>query len=354
MSKDGKLIYRGLDGEWYESIDEKVGADNRWEQQQQQNQLLAQQNELIARQNRDNERLAREQMINSMAIEKSRQMHDKEMRLLALCDTIGINKTIIDNYIEYITNDIIIEINDRKQYDSLNKDINKLEKKIEKLKSDIDNFEEKQPEELAILNELKQMHTKNLNKISNKKLKEKFEERSKYLKNLTIWYVGGFAAVFLMLPAYCGDNYSESRALVLCLISFIPLIISLFKCFKYIGMKKEIMNICDKSIKQFKSKHKNKKSNNNSEDKLTVIEEECNTLYEKRRKLIEKVIRKKLLDFHNFRLQHYNSQIEKFLLDYEFDKIFKKYFKTITKSQAKSNGDIDDYIDYFNTVINEK
>ena len=35
MSKDGKLIYRGLDGEWYESIDEKVGADNRWEQQQQ-------------------------------------------------------------------------------------------------------------------------------------------------------------------------------------------------------------------------------------------------------------------------------------------------------------------------------
>ena len=35
MSKDGKFIYRGLDGEWYESIDEKVGADNRREQQQQ-------------------------------------------------------------------------------------------------------------------------------------------------------------------------------------------------------------------------------------------------------------------------------------------------------------------------------
>lgn len=29
MSKDGKFIYRGLDGEWYESIDEKVRADNR-------------------------------------------------------------------------------------------------------------------------------------------------------------------------------------------------------------------------------------------------------------------------------------------------------------------------------------
>ena len=74
----------------------------------------------------------------------------------------------------------------------------------------------------------------------------------------------------------------------------------------------------------------------------------------KKKEIIGKYRNLKLKDFYEFRTKHYNSQVEKFLIDFGFKDRFGSDFKVVTKSQAKSNGDVDDYIDYFNSVIDNK
>ena len=69
---------------------------------------------------------------------------------------------------------------------------------------------------------------------------------------------------------------------------------------------------------------------------------------------VEKVCQKeKLEEFYNFRVNHYNPKIEKLLLDFGFDVTYKDIFKSINKSQSKSMGEIDDYIEYFSNKTNE-
>ena len=71
-------------------------------------------------------------------------------------------------------------------------------------------------------------------------------------------------------------------------------------------------------------------------------------LQNKKLNLIENSINDRLDDFYNFRINHYNSKIEKFLMDFEFEQKQHRYgnniklkYKPVTKSQAKNNGGID-------------
>ena len=105
----GKLI--GYDGKEYDNPLEWSKANERWEREEAQKKSLERQEELIEKQNElieeqavEQRRIAEEQMENDRWIEIERQEHEKEMRLLSLCDEIGISKNIIDKYIMNLTN----------------------------------------------------------------------------------------------------------------------------------------------------------------------------------------------------------------------------------------------------------
>lgn len=40
-------LFRGKDGQWYDTVDQMIAADNRYEQQETQNKLLEEQNKLL-------------------------------------------------------------------------------------------------------------------------------------------------------------------------------------------------------------------------------------------------------------------------------------------------------------------
>lgn len=355
---NGKWYLRGKDGKFYEDENELIAADNRWNQQQQQNELLAQQNELIAKQKRDNERLAWEQMNNQKQIENSRQRHEKEMRLLSLCDEVGISKNIIDSFINYLISD---DVDD--------KEVKKNNKLIKKLDCDFDNhITDKQIN--LLISAYKHVANRNPNEMHSIEFYSSYdiddvayESIRNKLDNIpnnsgtteAIWLIGFISIVI----SFGFENFVLIFIILVTCIVLTGLMASM-KENQINAIYTEINNICNERIEQLKkTKHGDKSSDEILKQKSILID--------RNNEIIEKVVYKKLEDFYKFRVKHYNRNVEKFLLDYDFkSKIhpnigeynisFESVIKSITKSQAKGTGDIDDYIDYFNTVIskNEK
>ena len=357
------LARLGKDGKIYGTMNDKFAADSRWEQQQQQNKLLAQQNELIAQQSRDKERLAREQMANDMAIESSRQQHEKEMRLLNLCDSIGISKSIMDSYIDYLNDEVLDNYECKKELNKIDNKIYELEKEYYEM---IHNENLKKIEQKNGVNSTNLEPLQLYEQISNKNYKNvimlnSIDDESKIVFK-KIGTMRGFKALYIcmiiMCPAFLimlTGNFNNK--IIIVLSSIICFILAIVFALRVSKMKDELSILVNKKIKKLKNDQKQEqkvsKSKNNkitSYDILDEINDKKNDRYE----IVRQAIDDKLKDFYNFRLSHYNSQVEKFLIDFGFKDEFGSDFKVVTKSQAKSNGDVDDYIDYFNNVIDNK
>lgn len=344
MSKNGSWIYRGKDGENYESVDEQIAADNRWDQQQQQNKLLEQQNELIKKQNRVNERLTREQMENQRRIENSRQSHEKEMRLLNLCDEIGISNDTMESFINYILDEKLAYENFNKELKELDKKINKLTKeksKLFKLSCDIDDKNQEINDQIDILNKIKSSDFSDIEYGLNKD--DTYDRINSNLKCMHLCNglvnISAFACFFTFIYMI---SAASAGPVILLTIEIIIIVICIAVA---VGAINKISNICDEKIKILKDSQE--------VSKTLAYEHKCDEVDEyetKRMELLYLCKEKKLNEFLEFRIEHYNSKIEKFLIDYGFKTRFGKLFRSVTKSQAKGTGDIDDYIDYFDKV----
>lgn len=341
------MLYRGNDGKYYEDTNDLVAANNRWNQQEKQNELLQEQNQLLAEQAREQERLVREQIDSAREIEKSRQKHEKDMRILSLCDEIGISHKTIEDYIDYVLSSKGLKKEDQLEYDRINKELDKADKEIEKYESK----NEEETTELSIWQELKVLNKTNLNRIDDEEIHQLFDEHARYFKTTMILFGVGFA-FFLFLITLTGDD--ESLNLLLILIGATPMVIAMIRLFKYVGMGKGIAEKCDQKIEELTTMPKD----SDEDPKLARLEKKRNQLVDKRIFYLEKSINQKLNDFYKFRQNHYNAKFEKFLIDYDFESklhrfadFFKIEYQTVTKSKAKSNGDIDDYVDYFTNVI---
>ena len=136
MSSKNKWLSK--DGKYYDDYLEKKSADYAWEtqrkEQQQQNALLAEQNRLLQEENDRKEKLEQERLAFEREKEQNRyeemleqQQHDKEMRILGLFDSIGLNKQYYDNFIKYLAS------NNEKDLEDIIYDRDSIKDKIEEI-----------------------------------------------------------------------------------------------------------------------------------------------------------------------------------------------------------------------------
>ena len=353
--------WTGLDGKIYTDINEKIAADNRWRQQEKQNELLKQQNEIARdhayQQSIEQEKnrklqvkLQNEKLEKERAIEYSRQEHDKEMRLLNLCDNIGISQEFMNSFLDYLYDERTAYEEEKEKLNKLDSDIKKLKEKSSELFDISYNSEQENDSidtQIKVLNEIKNMQLGNME--YSLKRDETYDLLSSKINGLATWralaFIAGVAMIFtviLLLEAGYTNDLSVGALIVEIVIIVIYIIVR-------ITSPGKIISICDEKIKELNKSYKkiDKRNKDNVDDKYYKLEKE-------KKEIIGKYRNMKLKDFYEFRTKHYNSQVEKFLIDFGFKDRFGSDFKVVTKSQAKSNGDVDDYIDYFNSVIDNK
>ena len=341
------IINRGKDGKFYDDVNDMIAADNRWDQQEEQNQLLEQQNMLLAKQLSDSERLAREKMENEIAIETSRQNHDKEMRLLSLCDEIGISKKLIDNYLEYL-----LSTNDGLKKEE-KEEIDKLNSKYEKNEEKLSEFDDNDTDELEVWNELKLLNKTHLDKINDEDVIQLFNDSTNSFNTGLILFVVGFIILFLFVFMMGEDDATNT---ILLLVGISPMCASIFLLIKYCIINGNIKKKCEEKIEELS----NNEVESVEDERTAKIRKEQVDLEEKIHAIVQKNISRKINKFNKFRIDHYNAQFEKFLLDIDFEKKIHRYgsfididYQTITKSKSNGSGEIDDYIEFFNDHIND-
>ena len=407
--------YRGKDGKVYNDWGELTRANNLWDQQQKQNELLnnqnrllregqQEQNRLLEEQNRlleekriadekqreeerrlERERIETEREIRlqeietEKEIEESRQEHEKEMRFLKLCDEAGINKGLFDSFIFYISNsERIFQL--RTKLTSIGDLKNKLfiaEHSLDLKENAIENkisneINIKGKKEIEKYNKLKNnfkndfgwFRSWNNFNIDNDLIKNEYEIlQKKFFLGCSLEFVG---FLIFLIPALISPdeptNFDFFTILMIIILSvgIIFLIVPLYE-------SKKFKKMCDEEIKNINTNSSYLKNNKAINDitnymynlKSTISQFE-KTLNDENNKIsneisnVEKVCQKeKLEEFYNFRVNHYNPKIEKLLLDFGFDVTYKDIFKSINKSQSKSMGEIDDYIEYFSNKTNE-
>lgn len=352
--------WTGLDGKIYTDINELTAADNRWRQQEKQNELLKQQNEIARdhayQQSIEQEKnrklqvkLQNEKLEKERAIEYSRQEHDKEMRLLNLCDNIGISQEFMNSFLDYLYDERTAYEEEKEKLNKLDSDIKKLKEKSSELFDISYNSEQENDSidtQIKVLNEIKNMQLGNMEYSLNRD--DTYALLSSKINNLATWralaFISGLAMFFNIIFLIDASSYSLPWITLVVEITIIVIYVIV-----NVTSRESIIKICDNKISELNKSYKkiDKRSKDNVDDKYYKLEKEKKEIIGKYRNL-------KLKDFYEFRTKHYNSQVEKFLIDFGFKDRFGSDFKVVTKSQAKSNGDVDDYIDYFNSVIDNK
>lgn len=389
------MIWYGKDGKIYDNVNDKIKADNLWDQQERQNKLLEEQNRLLEEQRIADERNREEDRKNQIEFEKrertreleeienrqfqreleiSRHEHDREMRLLNLCDSIGISKSIIDNYLKSFYSSIEI----RTIANKLKKLENEKETKNNQiLKKEFDPktgyatnrvYNGVTPSaKIECYKKIKEMDQSAKYLVDDSFIEEAFEKMNTQVNHIIVVNVCG--GILLCFSLYILDLLFSStyHNVFLELIGFVVLynIASIvYRLYKKSRLKNQIITRCDERLKQEykeedKYKQRKKIIKDNEEDakklekEVKVIEEDISKLEKEKEKLEKDNIKKNLDELYDFRINHYNYEIEKFLLDYGFDNKYGINYKTIIKEEAKGFGEIRDYNDYFLKKINE-
>ena len=374
----------GLDGRYYESYDSYQEANARYKQHQEQKALLEEQNYLLEEQNRINQKLELEKMKQLQEIELQRnnmqreQMeHEEKMRLLGLFDSVGIPKETYDNFVKGFFNNSIEELKSIESEKALilsdnfqlNKDLKELEKCMEDLNNDtfLSFYDCSEKYQLDTSNQV-------LTEEEKEKIQSWIEDPEEYKEELLKYDVYDYvlehkgkayglkALLFwFALPLTMGIGlFLELDDTAFAIMFFGDLFLAIYFTVKF-GINKEkepdldtklgyVLNRC----KNLYFKDDNKKC---IRSLIKTKQKEINDIKEflsKREKEIQKNIDEIILenwnDFINFRKEHYNSSIEKILLDAGFkEKIIELGFDypKINSSNKVKDGTIEDYIAYF-------
>lgn len=324
------------DGKYYDSIEEAVAATYVYKEQkgiqEEQNRLIEKQNRLIEEQNRINAQLEYDKMQNDYNIEMKKLNHAEKMRLYKLFDDVGISKNIYDEYINKCLNlkKVLSTMRVVKYFNFL---LNPLDYSTEEYG--------KLYEEYSDLNYLEeQIDQKCMLKCDATEI-EKYNKVKKI--NDALELVWGFG-------------------IIICFIGFIlsaflstEIIDSLVPFFIWLGYL-VIFIIFSIIVKIVKSKFPESK-----EPKSTIDYDKRNKLLEQAKLKAEKdyskelePIRTAIEEFTNFRINHYNKDIEKLLVDCEYKALVEGLgikYQIVNVNNKKKNGKVEDYTAFFEEHI---
>lgn len=390
--------YEGRDGGRYDTLDEVRSADTRYRQQEKQNQLLAEQNKILANQNAEALQLEREKMQIQKQLEEKRieaerlshlaqlaQMeHEEEMRILKLCDDVGITKEAIDSFRDYLflppkelqklKEDIDNkygnpdeEIENAKSYllkdDTLIfKNYSQLFPPIYELKKQLSSEREAEiREQFLEWIDKPEEYTKELTKIDayDTSVNLKKEEKTKMINIIIV-----IVSIILLIIILSYNVNAKQMGDIATGISFVsvltlPLVIIYFmyKMFK------------DDEIPKLQKKLETKFTDMKYVETLKINKIEPKKVLKNHIEEMEKELNNfnanfteyynnmtdKWNDFIEFRKKHYNSKVEKLLIDVGIKEtvlnIGLEYPKINVNNKIK-DGSVEDYIAYFDEVQN--
>ena len=405
----------GRDGKYYDDLLSKNLADRQVDLQEKQLSELQRQNalkqqELFAQQqNAENERRERafqqeNQRRHERELAQQQFNHDQEMRILGLFDSIGLNNSYYDKFINYLLGGVT-DYNDVKNRlindnDYMEEKLNILKellpdpaKKIKKMQQELKKYNEKSNlnkvdsekkdaledklyiiedifEDCYITNDkLKEVLTdalenfeySKLNSIDEKDISDPDNSSILYAKrNLYKYYFVIVICVIIivicivaMISIDADDDFASINCLFLLAdaVMLIPLI-------KMIFLKKRIISEIQEELShEEKFKYLDFKKVNDKAQKLN--KEFQQKVVDNKHKLdnMEKEISQNVLpkwnDFIEFRKKHYISQFENLLLDLKLPEMIQslglEYPKINNKNKIK-NGSIEDYITYFDEL----
>ena len=332
----------GKDGKQYATFNDKMRADDAWDEQRTEQ---TRQNALIAEQNR----LLREQTEKKEKLELEKQEHDKEMRLLSICDSIGISKKIYDDYIEYL-----VRNNQEEKIINLEKEMSRIQK-IEEAASkgdyalisvDTSGYDDcydvvQTSDKLESFEKELKDEKERLSKTNNSEAQKK-----NYKIKICISTLLTIASIIVALNTKIEDVESIFYILTFVFLGYLS----------YVSVK--LLSISNIRIKELESCIEKEKSRLNNikefnidkfNEKKKTVEKELETEMNK----YQSTIKKKYDNFLEFRKKHYNKDLEKYLLDMDLPKVLEQFdisYTSISSKTKTSDGSIEDYIDYFLSV----
>lgn len=386
-SKDGKIYKTGL---------EAMMADRAWNEkmavQEKQNKLLEEQNRLILQNQISQNKIQEQQRKNhdeQIATIKNETIKQKkiaeESRILKLFDDIGLNKRYYDDYVSYLFG------NYQKQLEDINLSIRNCKALSTWLVADIDengahntrfDFDDcyikkenkKLKECLKDINLLKELTDNDINglsseimsipylpnnNLSNKELLPSLID--KYFNTYKKRKISGIItfiliAIIFILMMIDDDKSMDIGFTIFMIVGFPIMIFYSIYLFKNLTSKSNIKDVINYEIKNSrkldvkKAKKKLKDANKENDDYLKELQEKEQTLKQE----MIKTTKLKWDDFVEFRKKHYLYNFEKLLLDMELDKKIKDIgleYPKINKSNKISDGTIEDYVEYFDSLI---
>lgn len=353
----------GKDGTWYDSLDEKLKADTKYEQNQKQIYELQRANSLEVQRIREERQNAERIAEATRQAEIERQEHEQEMRYHRLCDDLKMNY-----------DDILI----------FNKCLNLLtEKQLKECKDNIQKYED-----FIYTDEIRSLHKKNEeNKCKIQLLQKEHDQEHLTVPNVKI---DGkqLSATRKQIQKYINQNNNiisnhKKKMMWITVVSIIILgfareelfyltllvggILDLVYWIKLSSVKNglELMKktIDDKEVddNEFSNKIQSLKEQNKKNDeqikiltekRISDLEKDTDyqnllNVYNKSQKTIAGELFPNQEQFYNFRIEHFNRDVEM---------LFKKLgldFGKIDKEKVTKEGTVDDYIDFIEKVISE-
>ena len=337
------MSYIGRDGQRYETLEQVVLADKKYKMIEEQNQLLEEQKALLEKQNEinaENQRIALLKLQEENNEKTAQQEHEQNMRLLKLCDDVGINKSIVDNYIDYIFNFGKIEEKDRKIIEEYTI------KKLELIENLFKNNRFKG--NILLVNLLKKIIESQGNIPEHQQLSNE-DSYIKNIYNLTAAYnkTKSYPVIVnrIFIPLLCygfilliASSLDGEIFLLIIAVLIIYGFCLLFSFSKRNSAKEKLEDNIDQAVKYYKSQIQ--------ED----VEENMNDIEKKLNNLQTKWLKQKMEALDKFRINHYNEKIDKLLLDFGLDSKLNEYdlkYKIFSKKEIKATGSIEDYVNFF-------
>ena len=332
-------------GKAYDSIFDRLAADDAWDRQmklqEEQNKLLEEQTRAIERQTRikeQQEEEERELESEKINLEYDKMQHEKEMRLYKLFDNAGISKELYDKFINNL-------ISGSKQKQKLLDERDILFSAINKdsYYDDIDaDAEDELDDDIVIDNT--ELFTKIIpgyfkkekkaNKHSLQNIKILKDDNVNHKIVMVVYMI--FAAISLIV-SIIGIATNIDFLVMFLLVALVLFIMAARKLFKIIENKDYI---------KLEERHMFDAEEIDKTKFIKPIKKRIKELDDEYSKLISNDIE----DFYNYRLNHYNSVLEKLLIDVGFDRFLGSYnikHKMVNSKNKKKNGKIEDYIEYF-------
>lgn len=333
------MAWYGKDGKQYATFNDKMRADDAWDKQRAEQ---TRQNALLAEQNR----LLREQTEKKEKLELEKQEHDKEMRLLSICDSIGISKKIYDDYIEYL-----VRNNQEEKLTNLDNEMSKIQKIEEAARKgdyaliSIDTSGYDDCYDVVQTSDKLESFKKELKDEKERLSKTNNSEAQKKNYKIKVWIsaILTLASIIIALNTKIEDVES-----IFYILTFV-----FFGYLSYVSVK--LLNVSNIRIKELESCIEKEKNhlNNLKEfniDKFNQKKKKVEKELETEKNLYHSSIKKKYEDFLEFRKKHYNKDLEKYLLDMDFPKVLEQFdisYTSVSSKTKTSDGSIEDYIDYF-------